>query len=134
MRTAMTWWPKRWAGIDAAKKKKWTDQLECAGDVAEVLMNQSPDVADKLDAAKVLVSVVKTGAMMEGQNQSDDHKRRDIENPRSSSTQVNILNQMPGGAEDPRAVLSEMLRDPVKAAELAKLADQLGPSNVPSGR
>lgn len=128
IREAVKRWPRRWAGIDAAKKKKWTDQLECAGDVAETLMNQADDAETKLNAAKTLVSVVKTAAMMEGQNQSDEHKQSDIDNPRSG-TQVNILNQN-GAIEDPRKVIADMLRDPANAAELAKLADRMGPPNA----
>ena len=127
IRKASQRWPRRWAGIDAAKKKKWTDQLECAGDVAETLMNQADDAETKLNAAKTLVSVVKTAAMMEGQNQSDEHKQSDIDNPRSG-TQVNILNNV--GSNDPRMVLAEMLRDPAKAVELGRLADTINGRNA----
>jgi len=127
IREAVKRWPRRWAGIDAAKKKKWTDQLECAGDVAETLMNQADDAETKLNAAKTLVSVVKTAAMMEGQNQSDEHKQSDIDNPRSG-TQVNILNNV--GSNDPRMVLAEMLRDPAKAVELGRLADTINGRNA----
>ena len=128
IRKAMQRWPKRWAGIDAAKKKKWTDQLECAGDVAETLMNQADDADTKLNAAKTLVSVVKTAAMMEGQNQSDEHRLIDADRP-TGGTQVNILNNV-RTSDDPRAVLAEMLRDPAKAIELGRLADTFNGRNT----
>lgn len=80
IREAVKRWPKRWPGVDDAKKQKWLNQLERAGDVAEGLLDNA-DPGMRLDAARTVVSVVKTAHAIEGQNQADEHLAFKAENP-----------------------------------------------------
>jgi hypothetical protein len=91
IRAATRRWPKRWAGIDAAKKAKWLAQLEKAGDAAEQRLY---DIDDGLEAAKVVVSVVKTAAAIEGQNQADEHLQVKVENPQELNVNVSEVRRV----------------------------------------
>jgi hypothetical protein len=73
VRSAMKRWPKRWRGLDDAKKDKFVQGLEEAHDTAREIMHGSVDNKDRLDAAGLVLSAIKTAAMIEAQNQSDEH-------------------------------------------------------------
>jgi hypothetical protein len=73
VRSAMKRWPKRWRGLDDAKKEKFVQGLEEAHDTAREIMHGSVDNKDRLDAAGLVLSAIKTAAMIEAQNQSDEH-------------------------------------------------------------
>jgi hypothetical protein len=73
VRSAMKRWPKRWRGLDDAKKDKFVQGLEEAHDTAQEIMHGSVDNKDRLDAAGLVLSAIKTAAMIEAQNQSDEH-------------------------------------------------------------
>lgn len=95
IRQAKKNWPKRWKGIDDAKKAKWLNQLETAGDAAMKVLErptrlvtdtsgQTAEVLDSeiaLKAVNAVVSVVKTAAAIEGQNQADEHLEAKLETP-----------------------------------------------------
>ena len=66
-------WPKRWRGLDDAKKEKFVEGLEEAHDTAREIMRGSVDSKDRLDAAELVLSAIKTAAMIEAQNQADEH-------------------------------------------------------------
>jgi hypothetical protein len=113
IRRALTSWPKRWAGIDAAKKAKWLAQLERAGDAAEQRLY---DIDDGLEAAKVVVSVVKTAAAIEGQNQADEHLQTKIENPAEVNVNVSevrrVVIDVAGLDADRQGVLAHLAGGP----------------------
>ena len=73
VRSAMKRWPKRWRGLDDAKKEKFVEGLEEAHDTAREIMRGSVDSKDRLDAAGLVLSAIKTAAMIEAQNQADEH-------------------------------------------------------------
>jgi len=75
MRKAMTSWPARWRGITPERKEKWVAQLVQAGDAASDLVESAADAETRLSAIGAMTSVVRTAAMIEGQNQNDDHLR-----------------------------------------------------------
>lgn len=116
IRRAKKLWPKRWAGISDEKKQKWLDQLEFAGDVARKVLErptrlvtdmngQTAEVLDSeiaLKAVNAVVSVVKTAAVIEGQNQSDEHLEAKIENPAAGD----------GAAQGPAIVFNITLATP----------------------
>lgn len=66
-------WPKRWRGIDDAKKTKFVEGLAAAHDKAMSTMQDSHDPELAMQAASLVLSAVKTAAVLEGQNQADDH-------------------------------------------------------------
>lgn len=73
VRQAMKRWPKRWRGLDDAKKDKFIAGLEEAHDTAREVMRSSVEVRDQLSAAGLVLSAVKTAAMIEAQHQADEH-------------------------------------------------------------
>jgi hypothetical protein len=73
VRQAVKRWPKRWRGLDDAKKDKFVAGLEEAHDTAREIMRGAVDPKDQLDAAGLVLSAVKTAAIIEGQNQADEH-------------------------------------------------------------
>jgi hypothetical protein len=92
IRRAAARWPKRFRGIDDEKKARWLASLDMAENVARQVIQEggqrftlgrgegTAEVIDTpLEAAKVLISVVKTGALFEGMNQSDDHKDAELD-------------------------------------------------------
>lgn len=70
-RQAMKNWPKRWRGLTEEFKDRCAKQLQIAIDEADSLALAGPEGI--AEAAKIRLSAVKTAAMMEGQNQSDEH-------------------------------------------------------------
>lgn len=70
-RQAMKNWPKRWRGLTPEFKDRCAKQLQIAIDEADALAMTGPEGVS--DAAKIRLSAVKTAAMMEAQNQSDEH-------------------------------------------------------------
>lgn len=73
IRQAVKRWPKRWRGLDDAKKDSFVAGLVEAHDTARDLMRNAIDPKDQLDAANLVLSAVKTAAVIEGQNQADEH-------------------------------------------------------------
>jgi len=73
VRQAVKRWPKRWRGLDDAKKDKFVEGLEEAHDTARAIMKGAIDAKDQLDAAGLVLSAVKTAAIIEAQNQADEH-------------------------------------------------------------
>lgn len=67
LRKAMRDWPRRWRGLTPELKDRFTDDLKLASEAARAATESNP-----LEAAKVLASVTRTGAMMEAQQQTDD--------------------------------------------------------------
>lgn len=70
-RQAMKNWPKRWRGLTEEFKDRCAKQLQIAIDEADSLAMAGPEGI--AEAAKIRLSAVKTAAMMEAQNQSDEH-------------------------------------------------------------
>ena len=105
---------KRWEGIDEALK---ADILRAA----KVSLRLALERGDP----RAITGATAFLASLERDNQADEHlefrANRGVDN-----TQINILNNVQS-SNDPRTVLSEMLRDPAKAVELGRLADKLGP-------
>ena len=66
IRTAMTWWPKRWRGLSPEFKDRCVDQLTTAIDEVGNVDDLAKRVATRVD-------IVRTAAMLEGQNQKDEH-------------------------------------------------------------
>jgi hypothetical protein len=91
VRQAMKNWPKRWAGLDAVKKATFTKQLADAGDAAANLL-QASDADLALKAAATVASIVRTAAMMEGQNQADEH----VEDKNSRLDQGKVTERVEG--------------------------------------
>ncbi len=73
VRQAVKRWPKRWRGLDDAKKDKFVEGLEEAHDTARAIMKGAIDAKDQLNAAGLVLSAVKTAAIIEAQNQADEH-------------------------------------------------------------
>jgi hypothetical protein len=73
IRQAVKRWPKRWRGLDEAKKDSFVAGLAEAHDTAREIMRGAVDPKDQLDAANLVLSAVKTAAIIEGQNQADEH-------------------------------------------------------------
>ena len=73
VRKAAKRWPKRWSGIDDAKKTRFVEGLAAAHDKAMSTMQDSHDPELAMQAASLVLSAVKTAAVLEGQNQADDH-------------------------------------------------------------
>ncbi len=70
VRTQLSRYPKRWAGITDDVKDSIVDDLKWARKQAR----ECPGTEfDPLAGAKVVISVARTLAMIEGQNQADDH-------------------------------------------------------------
>lgn len=72
VRQAIKNWPRRWRKLSPEFLDKMVDDLEWARQQA---MSNPATEDDPLNGAKVILSVVKTVAMMEGQHQIDDHKQ-----------------------------------------------------------
>lgn len=83
-------YPARWRALSDAKKAKWLGQLEDAGNTAHAIMMDpgapaSPgeegesisaqENAVKLEAARVVVQVVRTATLIERQNQIEQIKQ-----------------------------------------------------------
>ena len=77
LRRFMTRHPVIWRGIDEKKRDKWAQQLEDAGDEAHAQMTSSPDNGERREAAKVLVSVVRTGTLITRIQQIERLKREE---------------------------------------------------------
>lgn len=73
VRKAAGRWPKRWRGIDAEKKDRFVHGLVAAHDKALETMTAASDPELAMQATALVLSAIKTAAVLEGQNQSDDH-------------------------------------------------------------
>lgn len=117
IRSAIRRWPKRWKGIDEAKKQKWLEQLEVAGDSVQELLS-SHDPGMRMEAAKVVVSVVKTATAMEGQNQADEHLAVRMANPEQLNVNVNetrrVVIDVAGLGDEAQRTLGFLSSGPVK--------------------
>jgi hypothetical protein len=82
VRDALREYPKRWAGVTPEVKQQILEDLGWARDQARAC---PATLTDPLAGAKVVVSVAKTFAMIEGQNQADEHKA----NEKPSITNIN---------------------------------------------
>jgi len=69
VREATKRWPRRWRGLTAEFKDQVVEDLKTAREMA---LKTPATVSDPLNGAKVLISIAKTAAMMEGQHQADD--------------------------------------------------------------
>lgn len=69
VREAIRRWPHRWGGLDADKKARLVDGLMAAEEAARRCL----DGPDPMEAAKAIASIVRTGVVMEGQVQADQH-------------------------------------------------------------
>lgn len=76
VRRACKEWPKRWRGLSDALKDRFIEDLKVASDAARAALDD-PDTA--MDAAKTLSSIAKTAAVIEGQNQKDEHLAASLE-------------------------------------------------------
>jgi hypothetical protein len=70
VRNAMRHWPKRWRGLNKAKKQEFVDSLTEANETARRQL-QAETPAAALAAASAVASIVRTAVMMEGHNQTD---------------------------------------------------------------
>lgn len=70
IRRAIARWPKRWRGLTDDRKDRLLAQLNAAGEIAYQCLD---DPNQALDAAKTVASIAKTMAVMEGQEQKDQH-------------------------------------------------------------
>lgn len=73
VRKAAGRWPKRWRGIDAEKKERFVHGLVAAHDKALETMTAAADPELAMQATALVLSAIKTAAVLEGQNQADDH-------------------------------------------------------------
>ena len=73
VRKAVGRWPKRWRGIDAAKKDRFVEGLMSAHDKALSTMNETQNPELAMQATNLVLSAIRTAAVLEGQNQADDH-------------------------------------------------------------
>jgi hypothetical protein len=116
IRQSLRKWPRQWSGIDDAKKQKWMEQLEYAGDVARSVAGEAIEVGSKLDAAKVIVSAAKTFVSMVGQNQADEHLQTKIENPAEVNVNVSevrrVVIDVAGLDADRQGVLAHLAGGP----------------------
>lgn len=79
MRTAMTRWPKRWAGLTDEKKDFFAKILGDAAEKAGTALQSAGDVDTQCKVIGEIASIVRTAVMMEAQNQSDEHKHEAYE-------------------------------------------------------
>ncbi len=71
-RMAMRRWPRRWRGLTDAVKDELAESLRMANEAAQRLAaNDNPEIA--LEGVKMIPSIVRTGVLMEGQCQADEH-------------------------------------------------------------
>jgi len=84
-RQAIKNWPKRWKGLTEEFKDRCAKQLQIAIDEADSLAMAGPEGI--AEAAKIRLSAVKTAAMMEAQNQKDDHAEAGV-----AATNVTVNN------------------------------------------
>lgn len=59
-------WPKRWRGLDDEFKDRCVEQLKTA-------LDEVGEVEDPAKRVAVRVDIVRTAALIEGQNQKDEH-------------------------------------------------------------
>jgi len=88
-RQAMKNWPKRWKGLTEEFKDRCAKQLQIAIDEADSLAMAGPEGI--AEAAKIRLSAVKTAAMMEAQNQSDEHLLHKTDTDGSEKHKVEVV-------------------------------------------
>jgi len=101
-RQAIKNWPKRWKGLTEEFKDRCAKQLQIAIDEADSLAMAGPEGI--AEAAKIRLSAVKTAAMMEAQNQKDDHAEAGVN---ASTTNVNVTNNIVAIPPPSRARIDE---------------------------
>lgn len=83
LRQALKNWPKRIAGIDDARKRRWLADLDlCRDKTIGCIIDADPVVGVGL-----LTSIVKTEVAMEALNQKDEHAQAGL-----NATTVNVQN------------------------------------------
>lgn len=104
IRTAAKRWPKRFAAIDEKKRTQWVEALDVAERTARnVIANGGAThlvgtdgkmeavFESPLEAAKVLVSVVKTGAVLDAAQQRDEHAEAGVAESNVTITNNTII-------------------------------------------
>lgn len=82
VRQAIKNWPRRWAGLDKEKRARLVESLMVADEAART-------IDDPAEKAKAIASIVRTGVMMEGQHQADQHAVYKAVQPQQAPT-VNV--------------------------------------------
>lgn len=77
VRQAIKSWPRRWRNLDAAKRAQLVESLMLADEAAR-------SIDDPVEKAKAIASIVRTGVMMEGQHQADQHAVYKVMQPQAA--------------------------------------------------
>lgn len=92
LRTAIVERPKRWRGLTDSFKDRCIDQLSRAMDETEQIEDLDRRVAARC-------SITRTIALIENQNQKDDHKAAELERPQQTGPVQIVVVDVPAGLQ-----------------------------------
>ncbi len=133
VRREITHHPKRWRAITDLVKDQWVKDLEIAGSVARA-MADSNDEDTKARGAMILVSGAKTGAMMVGQQQRDEHHAEDLEAGVGQNQTLIINNDLRSVSVANQSQLEKPLQPitGVQVLDVPKVGEDVGTQSKPS--